>query len=194
MDNLELLQGERQRNETGKAVQGCNDYLRMGPGRSVAALQREYAKQHKNAPPTRSVDTLKQWSVKYGWPQRAEQYDKQLEAEKNTKAIEIMQSGLALAHERVEKLKSLAAFLEGQLYEKSADGVYHNVWMADVKSIGSGQYAERVDIERFNSALIEQFRGVMDDLAKETGGRKQQMDMTSGGQPLVVQITRREED
>lgn len=97
-----------------------------------------------------------------------------------------MQSGLALAHERVQKLKELGAFLEAQMYERGEDGVYYNVWLPDVKQIGSGENAERVDIERFNSAIIEQYRDTLDDLAKETGGRRQQHDITSGGEKIRV--------
>jgi hypothetical protein len=43
----------------------------------------------------------------------------------------------------------------------------------DVKSIGSGEFAERVDLVRFNAALLEQFRGTLDDIAQEVGQRKQ---------------------
>lgn len=54
---------------------------------------------------------------------------------------------------------------------------FSNLWVADVKSIGSGEFAERVDIERFNSALVEQYRKVLEDIAKETGGRVQKQDI-----------------
>ena len=37
---LRLLAGRRQKGESSRAVQGCNDFLRMGPGRSIAALAR----------------------------------------------------------------------------------------------------------------------------------------------------------
>jgi len=115
---------------------------------------------------------LKVWSSRYGWPARAESYDAQLEQQKTARANEIMHSGLALEHERVEKLEHLAAFLEEQIYEQGEGGVFHNVWLPDVKQIGAGEFAERVDIERFNAPLISEYRATLDDLAKETGGRK----------------------
>ena len=120
------------------------------------------------------MNTLLRWSSRYNWAGRAALYDQAAEDAKTARAREIMASGLALAHERVAKLQELAAFLEAQLYEKSVDGDYPNVWLPDVKQIGSGKFAERVDLERFNSSLIEQYRETLDDLAKETGGRKQQ--------------------
>ncbi len=82
-----------------------------------------------------------------------------------------MQSGLALAHNRVEQLKVLAIFLKTQMYEQGKGGVYHNVWLPDVKQVGG----ERVDIERFNAPIISEFRATLDDIAKETGGRKAQL-------------------
>jgi hypothetical protein len=176
---IEPLAGERQRGETSKAIQACNDYLRMGPGRSLRLLHKQYKDEQKLAP-TRILGTLCNWSSRYGWQRRAEAYDAELDRLKTERAEEIMRSGLALAHERVEKLKDLAAFLETQMYEQDDTGAYPNVWLPDVKQIGGGEHAERVDIERFNAALIGEFRATLDDIAKETGGRKQQMEHMGG--------------
>ena len=161
----------------------------MGPGRSLADLARQYRETPQNAT-TLSLYTLQAWSKRYDWQKRAGAFDIDLETAKNERAREIMQSGLSLTHERVDKLKTLADFLDGQIFEQGEDDEYHNVWLPDVKQIGAGEYAERVDIERFNSAIFEQYRGVLDDLAKETGGRVNKTDLTSGGEPLkdVVRI------
>jgi len=160
----------------------------MGAGRSLASLQRAYTDQHDITPPTQSIDTLKRWSIHYGWQARAESYDAQIERQKTARATEIMHSGLALEHERVEKLERLATFLEEQIYEQGEDGVFHNVWLPDVKQIGAGEFAERVDIERFNSALIDQYRGTLDDLAKETGGRRNKTEVSGpDGGPIETE-------
>jgi len=187
---IEPLAGQRQKSESSRAVQACNDYLRMGAGRSIAGLCRQYQESPENTTPTEKVNTIHKWSQKYDWAARAETHDAEIERQKNERAAEIMQSGLALEHERVDVLKRLAGFLDGQLYERGEDGVYHNVWLPDVKQIGSGEFAERVDIERFNAAIIDQYRSTLDDLAKETGGRrlKQELDVTSGGEPIRVVV------
>lgn len=182
---IEPLAGQRQKRESIRAVEACNDWLRLGPGRTLRGLLDSYSKIEKNEAPTTSRATLMAWSSRYLWAKRAEEYDTRLEAEKNERARQIMESGLALIYERVGKLKTLADFLEGQMYEQGEDDVFHNVWLPDVKQIGSGEYAERVDIERFNAAIIAEFRATLDDLAKETGGRKQAMDVTSGGYSLL---------
>jgi hypothetical protein len=171
-DKVQLLAGQRQKGESRKAVLACNDYLRMGLGRRLVDLHKRYHEDiQENSTPTRSWGTLTQWSSRYNWQQRADEYDAELERQKNERRQQVMNDGLALDFERVDKLKALGHFLLGQIYEQGADGLYHNVWLPDVKQIGSGEFAERIDIERFNAAIIGELRGVLDDLAKETGGR-----------------------
>ena len=171
---VHLLIGEAQSKESSKAIQACNDYLRMGAGRSLAKLHSYYAENNHNTPPTSVLGTLKHWSSKYTWVSRAEQWDAQTEERKTVEYDLAMKNGLALDYERVNSLKRLALFLEGEIYEQGADGRYHNVWLPDVKAVDGIKY----DIERFNGSIFTQYRGTLDDLAKETGGRiaKQEID------------------
>lgn len=173
---LQPLNGQRQNGESDAAVTACNDWLRMGAGRSVPALLEQY--QQKSAfisnfkPPSTSYKTLNTWSSRYNWSDRATEYDTTWEQRKNAEREAVLSRGLALEYERINRLYKLAELLEGQIYERNADsGVFHNLWVPDVKSIGSGEFAERVDIERFNAPLLEQYRKALDDIAKEVGGR-----------------------
>lgn len=185
-----MLSGDPQSGETARAIQACNDWLRLGPGRTLPELLRRYAKTPQYPPPTRALDTLKDWSARFGWETRGVAYDAAQDAQRTTERQRVFQHGLALDYARVRKLQKLAAFLEAQLYEQghnvNGEQVFHNVWLPDVKSIGSGPSAERVDLERFNGDLIRQYRETLEDLAKETGGRVQKADITSGGQPLIT--------
>ena len=151
-------------NESDRAVLALNDYLRLGAGRSLRKLAQKYAKTRQSTPPTDSIETLKVWSSDYEWKQRSSQYDAELEAIRNEKRRKEFEAGLALDYERVNNLKRLANRLEDELKQY--------LWLDDVKSIGSGENATRVDLIRFNSALVEQYRATLDDIAKETGGRK----------------------
>lgn len=177
------LKGQRQKGESDSAVIACNDWLRLGTGRTLPELLHKYSETYQDLPPTQSLATLKDWSSKFNWMERAIEFDADYEAIKNAERQAVMDYGTALDYERVRKLKRLADFLERQIYELSKpdeDGIstYLNVWARDVKQIGSGDYAERVDIERFNSALISEYRATLDDLAKEVGGRKQRTEVT----------------
>lgn len=187
------LSGQRQSNESDNAVIACNDWLRMGAGRSLTELLKKYADSHLEAPPTLSIDTLKGWSSKFEWASRAQQYDINYEEIKNEKRAAVMNYGAALDFDRVERLKRLADFLEAQIYERNPDGVYHNVWTPDVKQIGGGDYAERVDIERFNAGILSEYRNTLNDIAKEVGGRSQKHEHTGAGGG-AVQVTLSWED
>jgi len=75
-------------------------------------------------------------------------------------------AGYALKEHRVMKLSQLAEMLERDLM-----GGF--LWTEEVKGVGSGDIAEIVDYEEFNRSEVDAYRGVLDDIAKETGGRKQ---------------------
>jgi hypothetical protein len=193
---LELLAGSRQERESSRAVQACNDYLRLGPGRSLSVLLDQYSETGGNLAPTRSKATLFEWSARFDWQERAVSYDTAIEAEKTElvkqRRSEALQTGLALPYERVNELKLLAHWLRRELLEIDEAGQVvglkrDNVWLPDVKQIGGGKFAERVDIVRFNPALFERYQTLLDDLARETGGRKQKMEHTGAdGGPVVV--------
>ena len=51
------------------------------------------------------------------------------------------------------------------------------VWVPDVKAIGSGPLAERVDLVQFNAALFHEIRATFDDIAKELGERVKKAEM-----------------
>jgi len=177
---VELLVGERQNGESDKATQACNDYLRMGPGRSLRKLRDLYNESWRSVAPTTAIGTINDWSAKFNWVERSGLYDADWDRRKTVEREAAFNEGLALDYERIDRLKRLADFLESQLYEVGENGVHHNVWLPDVKQIGGGDDAERVDIERFNSALLSEYRSVLDDLAKETGGRIRKSELSGG--------------
>ena len=83
-------------------------------------------------------------------------------------------TGLALKDERVKRLTLLAALMEEDLFA----GV---LWTSDVKMIGTGDLQERVEFEEFNASEVTQYRGVLDDIAKEVGGRTPKIDIENSG-------------
>lgn len=160
---VDLLAGEAQPGETRRAILACNDYLRMGPGRSLQKLRQIYTESRPEKPPTKHLATLKEWSNNFGWVRRSALYDAKVERHKNERRAEAMATGLALEYERIEELKAIYATLRGE-FEKSG------LWVSDIKLSARG---DQVEVEVFSKALIDSMRGVLDDLAKETGGRRQ---------------------
>jgi len=93
-----------------------------------------------------------------------------------------LKTGLALKEERVKRLTLLAALLEEDLF----GGV---LWTNDVKMIGSGDYQEKIEFEEFNASEVIQYRGVIDDIAKEVGGRVQRQEVTGADAgPVTIRI------
>jgi len=80
-----------------------------------------------------------------------------------------LSTGLALKEERVKSLKRLAALMERDLF-----GGF--LWTDQVKSLHDGDSYIPVDYEEFNRSEVDAYRGVLDDIAKETGGRVTKLD------------------
>lgn len=156
-------------------------YCQLGSKRSLAAI---YRKEHRvsrkgtkksvrnSGVPGAWHEASKQWE----WEARASAWDAdqrvQMVAEYERRKSEILSSGLALNFERIEKLNKLADMLWREV------NTTDKRWVPDVKSVGSGDNAERVDIVRFNSGLIQQFRDTLDDIAAEMGERVRGLKLT----------------
>lgn len=93
-----------------------------------------------------------------------------LEAIKSVGESDALRSGLAIKSERVKHLQQLAA-----LMWKDITGGF--LWLDQVKGLGSGEYMQVVDYEEFNAAEVKEYRGVLDDIAKELGQRKTVVEM-----------------
>lgn len=92
-----------------------------------------------------------------------------------------MVEGYALKEYRVYKLSMLAALLERDLF-----GGF--MWLDQVKGVGSGEVAQIVEYEEFNKAEVDAYRAVLDDIAKEVGGRvtKQEVSGKDGGGIKII--------
>jgi len=187
-DEVELLAGTKVSREPSTAIQACNDWLRIGAGRSLPALLERYAKKPQGEPPTDSLSTLKKWSAKYQWETRAKEYDAEIDKLKTAERDRIIREGLALDYERIKYLSKLAEFLSDQIYKRDGDA-FINVWLPDVKSVRDGETFEKIDIVRFSGSLITQFRATLDDIAAEVGGRKQVLEHSAkDDKPIPIRL------
>lgn len=142
------------------------------------------------------------------WRKRADAWDDFVAEEARrmdaARRKQILSSGYAKKEARIALLNQVAALLggdpnlrlnqelgnsalalsptTGELEETAPGGEVFEEdkrWLPDVKSIGAGEFAERVDIVRFNEGIINQLRGTLADLAAEVGDRKQQNQNTN---------------
>lgn len=93
-----------------------------------------------------------------------------------------LNTGLAIKSRRVELLKNLAEHLTSDLFKKDL------FWTDMVKGIGKGEDFQVIEYEEFNAGEVAQLRGILDDIAKEMGDRKGNIDITSGGKAIRVSL------
>lgn len=188
MAEIELLAGERQKGESYKAVQACNDFLRLGPGRSLVKLYEFYTekrtKTEKNIqkPPTNSLKTIQGWSGKYNWAKRAESFDETFEEEKTEVYRDVVQETIASKYKRIEELIAL--------YEEIRGEVKHPII---VDGVVMTHPTTKDPLYYIDTKVVAQVRGTLDDLAKEVGERiaKSALVNKDGDDviPLVTSIT-----
>lgn len=93
-----------------------------------------------------------------------------------------LSTGYALKEHRVLKLSQLAELLERDLF-----GGF--LWTEQVKGVGAGTAAEVVDYDEFNKAEVDAYRGVLEDLAAETGGRIRKIEATGKDGKDLIPVT-----
>ena len=154
--------------ESRGAKMALDDFLGLGPGRSLETLWDRY----REAPraPTRSLQTLRRWADRFNGQERAGCHDEVLHARAEREQHQAMHTGLVLPGARVECLKRLCADLIEYLRQAWP------VWYQDLRAARaddpeSSPTAEHSRAPRFNPSVIAQLRGLLDDLARETGGR-----------------------
>lgn len=162
--------------ETAKAKKAFVDYYNLGPGRSLRILFEQYRTAPKAEVPTRRMATIRNWSSKHGWQERVIERDAEIaQAQFEEIKQRATETGYAVFQKRIWDLGQMAEILFDEVQDEQKR------WLADVKSIGQGENAERVDIVRFNEGLLRQFRGTLDDIAKEMGERQKNINLHDQG-------------
>ena len=127
--------------------------------------------------------------------QRAKEFDPpfsvsrpQVEHYRKTRQIDIdairkagelrgLTEGLATKEARVDLLKKLAHKMRDDLLIEPENKDDSRWWVHNVKGIGRGEDFQQVDVYEFNASETRELRGVLEDIAAETGGRKQKVDV-----------------
>ena len=146
--------------ETNRARQSFEDYYLMGPGRSLRALAVKYRQQTASKPPTKRPKTLYIWSTTHGWQERVRQRDQEIADAAMDKIIETAaNTGYAVFQKRIYDL--------GVLAER----------MFELLKVGELQ-----------PQIIREFRGLLADIAAETGGRERKHSVTAGWRDDIVEL------
>ncbi|HEY3991520.1 MAG TPA: hypothetical protein VGM01_01460 [Ktedonobacteraceae bacterium] len=160
---------EEWREDRKQAQQGETEKGRKRPGIDIT-LEQELPKE--------APSKWRAMARKYRWEERASAWDAhqiaEIEQKVSAEKTKVLLTGYALMYRRVAQLNEQVE----QLIAMTKDS--DKVWMPDVKSIGTGPTAERVDLVTFNAQLFHEIRATFDDIAKEVGERvkKQEMKVT----------------
>jgi hypothetical protein len=165
--------------ETPKSAAAFHEYCLLGYDRSLAKLA---LKLGRTSAYTRHLES---WSAKYNWQERAREYDAHwIEEQDKVIAQEravVIRTGFALQHKRILSLDRIVT----KLIEMTEDE--DKVWLPDVKAIGNGPNAERVDLVNFNAplfALIDKYKA---SIAAEMGERVKKTELTGkDGGPIKI--------
>lgn len=90
-------------------------------------------------------------------------------------------AGYALKEYRIMKLSQLAELLAKDIF-----GGF--LWTEEVKGVGAGAAAEIIEYEQFNKAEVDTYRGVLDDIALETGGRAKKIEGGGENGAFVLKV------
>ena len=153
--------------ETQKAYRAFCIYRDAGRDRSHEYVRKELGRS------SGYTRWLEEWSSEHDWVDRAHAYDQYLEEKRRQEYEKEMTTGLSHAGARVRKLKDLHDRLEEELED--------NLWLTDVKI---GPQGEQVTIRKYNAQLVRDYLRALKHLAKEVGGRKKKVDVTSQGQSI----------
>ncbi len=147
--------------ESNKAKQAFEDYFNLGPGRSLRKLTQTYREVGTKSAPTKHFSTLQKWSATHKWQDRIAQRD------------------LEIAKARLDVIKEKATETGYAIFYKRI----HDL----------GVIAERMfkllEVGPLPPATIREFRGLLDDIAKEKGERirKEAIELTGkDGGPIEI--------
>lgn len=178
-----FIQGKH---ETRRANAAFRDYAQMGVGRSLRKLHKRYTNlPQTEAPPTRYWSTIAGWSFRYEWVARVSAWDDIKAAEDEEKwddrRRDIREREWSQAETLLERVAQMLKFPLAQIdrvEQTDADG--NPLAITIVKPV---RWSQR-DIARFMQVSSELGR-----LAAEMEQRRQAVDVTSGGEPLIVKVT-----
>lgn len=167
-ERVPLLSGSYYPDENNEAVKACNDWLRLGRARSLARLCDYYKDNPHMAIATWSM--VSKWSAAYDWQSRGNLYDIEQDKLLTARAQEIFNTGLATPHERVLELQRIYREVKPRLLKIPQSEETHYTYSEETGWVDESGNPPPKDVP-VNTDVLQQMRGLLDDLAQETGGR-----------------------
>jgi hypothetical protein len=161
MENIEQDAWEQMEGEPEIWYRRFNVYRLMGPSRNISKAYKNWRAGSGKNEKARAGSEWFTESSRWKWKERADAWDADVSQELENDAARIYGDGLSLAHNRVDKLKLIAQKLEDFILDANTT--------------------------RLSPFILEQYRGILDDIAKEKGERLKETRITgaTGGAILI---------
>lgn len=184
-------------------------YRDMGPERTkLGAVHLAETKAVAEGRKKQSKRVAGAWNAaiaRWQWEARASAYDAEqqrlLEQKLAQDKENALNTGLGQMHERVKALKDMEALVKGEIIASSLaatlvqEGLEHD---EDGNERGSSskeseKRRKRRRLQGISATLLEQWRGLLDDIAKEKGERIKKTELSGkDGEPIKAEITPKE--
>lgn len=182
-ERVQLVSGTPYPNEGNSAIKACNDWLRMGRARSLTRLCDYYKENPQAAVATWSM--VSKWSSAYDWQSRGNLYDIEQDKLLTAKAQEVFNTGLATPHERVLELQRIFKEVKPRLLKIPQSEDTHYTYSEETGWTDENGNPPPKDVP-VNTDVLQQMRGLLDDLAMETGGRSKTMTLFAKRDPAMA--------
>lgn len=140
-------------------------FCKLGPFRTLRRVYRECCERGEVTPTADGYNPPMHWIQKardWRWVERADAWDKEEIQRLKAEEYYEINEGYALVHNRLRSLKNVAEKLDA--------------------------YIQDPHVTRISPATLEQYRGVLDDIARELGHRVRETRLTgAGGGPVVIE-------
>lgn len=129
--------------------------------------------------------TLFQWRSKPEFRARIEKHQDDIRTRIRSRGIAIVENRVRALQDRWDRMHRLMNERGASTEMLNVPGGSTGLLVHNVKSIGAGPTAEKVDLYEFDAALFKEMREHEKQAAQELGQWTEKADLTSGGKSIV---------
>lgn len=132
--------------------------------------------------------TLSEWKLRKEFSARVQENIDEIRRRIRSRGIAIIENRVRHLQRRHDLMNQVIAERGDSPEMQAVPGGRTGLLVHNVKAIGSGENAERVDLYEVDTGLLKELREHEQQAAKELGQWAEKHDMTSGGEPFAIKI------
>lgn len=132
--------------------------------------------------------TLGEWKSHPDFKARVDLHISELRARVRRRGIAIVENRVAHLQRRHDLMNEVIVERGKSREMQGVPGGATGLMVHNVKAVGSGENAERIDLYEVDTALLKELREHERQAAQELGQWQDKIDHTTGGKPFIVKI------